>query len=426
MPILNLQRDSALPEIGRIRKGAPKTEQGYVGRSLDYFRFTPHEKEDLELTQRFAHVFGNEPKAISGYLAYATVDSAFVAWNEIYTEKGIQRQCDSKSISLLRQGDGSLANYTEFPPNQRPMCARAQNMQCECSSVGRLFLTIPQLKRWGAVTLVTSSKNDIVHIYQVLHHLQETIQNLNVELNQIPMRISRFNKELSVNKNGQLQKFNVALIRIEPHPDWVGQLYDLLEKPQILSNNTSHQLQSNPPMIEQSLDVENGREFYDDDHGMEHPIEEQSGIPVSAPPYVQNTAPPVQPAPSPAPPVQPAPAVSSQRQTMMDSINTLFELMKYLDTHKTNVKIIQMATKTNAQSLDVCSDSQLDIINQIATYLYNSFKDANVRLQSINRCYDGLTNNKIDSAQFDLYTELVKDSDMDYDQQVQEDDPVPF
>lgn len=418
MPILDLQRKSALPEIGRIRKGAPKSEQGYVGQSLDYFRFTPQEDNDVELIQRFEEVFGTQPKSISGYLAYASVDNTFVAWNEIYTNGGLQRQCDTKSITLLRQPDGNLANYTELPTSQRPMCAQAQNMQCECRPSGRLFLTIPQLKRWGAVCLVTSSKNDIVHIYQVLHHLKETIQNLNVELNQIPVRISRFNKDVTVNKGGQPQKYNVALIRVEPHPEWVGQLYDLLEKPQILSNTSTPPLQSTEPspMIEQSVDVQNGREFYDEDLGMTYDPNE-ANKPPSDPPVPNRHHPSnTPPAPQQAPPAQP------NRQALTDSLKMLFQNMNFYDQEQTYVKVIQMSTKTNHQSLDLCSDQELERINNISNFLFANFQNAESRLKSIRRCYGGLTGKTIDHDTFDFYTELSKDADIHVD----DDADLPF
>ena len=80
MPIKSLVRtEGRLPEIGILRKGAPKRERS-PGRDLDHFRFTS-EREGMEAI--FHGAYGGEPKVIEGvYLMAPTPTEAFSCWQE--------------------------------------------------------------------------------------------------------------------------------------------------------------------------------------------------------------------------------------------------------------------------------------------------------------------------------------------------------
>ena len=226
MPILDLQRDSAFPEIGRIRKGEPKTQAGYAGKSLgEIFRFTANDENDTALEQKFAEVYGAQPKELDAYFAYASAEKTFTAWMEEYTQTGIQKQCDSEHIRLQRQPDGGLMNYKSINSSMAPVCTKKTEGICGCKSVGRLHLLMPKLERWGIITLMTGSVNDIINFYKVIGGLEEAIHGRQIELNQIPLRITRYFQDITVSKPEGARKYNVSLIRIEPHPDWISRIY---------------------------------------------------------------------------------------------------------------------------------------------------------------------------------------------------------
>ena len=84
MPIKGLtDRQAAFPEIGRIRKGAPKTEEGYVGKDLEYFRIEldTEEEESAEILKK---AYPENPAELNILLPFNSVDENFDAWREQY------------------------------------------------------------------------------------------------------------------------------------------------------------------------------------------------------------------------------------------------------------------------------------------------------------------------------------------------------
>ena len=69
MPIIGLtDRPASFPQIGILRKGAPKPERG-PGRDLKHFRF---DTDDTDAAGRFRTVYGNEPTSIHVFLPFAS------------------------------------------------------------------------------------------------------------------------------------------------------------------------------------------------------------------------------------------------------------------------------------------------------------------------------------------------------------------
>lgn len=212
MPIKHLQseRPASFPCIGKLRKGGPKqTNQNgkeVMGRDLDHFRFT---SEDQQAQETFATYYGAEPKAVSVYLPFATVDENFAAWLEEYRAGGLVRRCDGESCVFSRNEKGQP--ITTPTPCLKP--------RCTCKQVGRLAVIIPQLARLAYVTVETHSVWDIISLTENL----QAAQVLRGDLRGIPFILSRREREISTpaGEDGKRARRKKSLLFIEPDPTWV-------------------------------------------------------------------------------------------------------------------------------------------------------------------------------------------------------------
>ena len=230
MPIYDLvpaDLDGRLPEIGRLRKGEPyDPAAGKAPVETDYFRFTANNENDVELVELFRQLYGNKPKVIDNvFLAYSNVDSAFDAWNKEYVTSGLKRMCDGRNIALQWDDEGQvLHSWMDMEETKRPKCEKPTG--CNCRPVGTLHLWIPALERIGSVVLPTSSVNDIKNILGTLRFINKLAQQNNGNLRNIPMRLTRYPKEIPVSyvdRSGKKvrSKATKHLVRLEPSPEWV-------------------------------------------------------------------------------------------------------------------------------------------------------------------------------------------------------------
>src|SRR3990167_2989649 len=77
-------RGMAFPEIGQIRKGAPKTDKGYVGKDLDYLRVEFDERE-VKAAETFNSVYEKKPHLIRIILPFNDINRMWDAYLEAYT-----------------------------------------------------------------------------------------------------------------------------------------------------------------------------------------------------------------------------------------------------------------------------------------------------------------------------------------------------
>ena len=101
MPIKGItDREERFPEIGQIRKGAPKNDKGYVGKDLDYFRveFDEQEKDAAKL---FNSIYGDKPQEIIVVLAFDEVDRVWDAYLEAYTAGRMVARSDGEKYLYL-------------------------------------------------------------------------------------------------------------------------------------------------------------------------------------------------------------------------------------------------------------------------------------------------------------------------------------
>jgi len=221
MPIIGLtdNNEGRLPYIGVLRKGGAKQEktgQGgkkytTFGKDLDHFRFT---SDDVAVTERFLVIFGEQPAEITVQLPFATTDENFDAWKEAWAAGGLIHRCDGATMVRWQDKDGT---YSDEP---KPCDSHTKPERDRCKEVGRLKVFIPELGRMALVTVLTSSKHDIVNIHGALKILEKQRGSLTG----IPFLLKRKEVEISANENGKRVTRKKWLIHIEPSPEWAQKL----------------------------------------------------------------------------------------------------------------------------------------------------------------------------------------------------------
>lgn len=212
MPIqgLTTNNEAAFPRIGVIRKGGPKPE-GKIGPDLSYFRFTA---DDPELVDQFHATFGDQPRAINVYIPFATTDEAFQTWREAWKAGGLLHRCDGDTTVMLRLPDGTYSQE----PTRCPGAATAQNRD-GCKPVGRLTVWIPEFERLAFVTVLTTSKWDLLELSRNLR----AAEVMRGSLLGIPFVLRRRERMISVpDGNGGRRRLPKWLLSIEPVQQWVS------------------------------------------------------------------------------------------------------------------------------------------------------------------------------------------------------------
>lgn len=240
MPIYGLSDQAAtIKEIGRIRKGGPKTEYK-PGPNLDYFRVTFRDDE-LEAQKTFVDVYGEHPVFINLRLAFDTIPENWFAWYTCYLKGGQLGMADGKKWHYLRDyrsqkvliKNGELTNlgveagisldfnkedavyfyYSRKQKKDMPVYARPE---------GRLSVMIPELGRFVSMTLLTHSLHDIGHIEGALKFIESRSKLLGVPMSFIPLTLSRQTEQISKPMDNGRGMVDEWLVKLEIHPDFAG------------------------------------------------------------------------------------------------------------------------------------------------------------------------------------------------------------
>jgi len=213
MPIKGLtdRVTPAFPRIGKLRKGAARTEEDIAkkrpGSDLDFFRFT---SDNEDVVTAFEKAYGNEPRELDVYLPYAKLDDDFSTWQEKWSAGGLHHRCDGETCTVWLQPDGT---YTQEP---KP-CPGG------CAKVGRLCFIIPHLLRAGHVGDVTLETHSVHDILSIQSSLLSVIEHRGVEdLRGIGFVLRRTEQSISMpTANGKRVRRKKWLVRLEPAAKWV-------------------------------------------------------------------------------------------------------------------------------------------------------------------------------------------------------------
>ena len=245
MPIKGLtDRQAQFPEIGRIRKGAPKTEEGYVGKDLDYFRVEFDETE-VDAYTIFINAYGQEPDQLNILLPFNSVDENFEAWREAYIAGGMTHRCDGEKILYDVNADKLIAD-----------CDGSSG----CKPVGRLKVLIPELKRLAFLTVLTGSIHDIMNISRQL----DALLKINGRLAGVPLILKRKPVPISTpsGPDGKRARRVKSLLSIEANPTWVAAKLDEMQIAALPTVENLPLLEA-PEIIEGEVEVIPGEDLDD-------------------------------------------------------------------------------------------------------------------------------------------------------------------
>lgn len=220
MPIRGLtdREEGAFPQIGVIRKGAPK-QQNAPGKDLPYFRVEFDDKE-IEAAQDFVSRFTNAPTDITIMLPFNEIDRCWEAWRETYVAGAMIHRCDGEYVRYAinaKTGEKLVLNGLSLADG-RPVACKGKPDGCK--PVGRLRVIIPELQRLAYLVVITTSIHDIINIS---NQLKAIAQMTNGRIAGIPLVLRRRPKKISTpsGENGKRARREKWLISIEADPEWV-------------------------------------------------------------------------------------------------------------------------------------------------------------------------------------------------------------
>lgn len=197
-----------IPSVGTIRKGAPKPEKGNrPGKDLSWFRL---DTKDKNVRQLWDALYPGEPREFEVFLPYKEIEDNFSAWMEHWVAGGLVHRCDGEKVIVQRTKAGE---YETHDNGTGPPCPGG------CSIAGRLSVLIPEMRRMVTLTVVTSSKHDILNLSANLLAYYEIRENLRG----IPFILRRVEKEVSTpGENGKRVRRKKWLLELEPAPAYVS------------------------------------------------------------------------------------------------------------------------------------------------------------------------------------------------------------
>lgn len=218
MPIIGLTDQVArFPQIGVLRKGAPKPKDGKrPGTDLEYFRF---DSTVPGVDDTFTAAYGDKPPAINVYLPFPTPEQNFSAWQEEYKAGGLVHRCDGETMTQWLTPQNTYS-FEQKPCPYHAGTKKRTAQQPGCKPNGRLMVIIPELKRLAYVMVGTTSKHDIIELTSNL----QAAYALRGDLTGIPFVLRRMPKMISTpsGKDGGRARREKWLLFLEPAPDWVG------------------------------------------------------------------------------------------------------------------------------------------------------------------------------------------------------------
>jgi hypothetical protein len=211
------------PDLGKLRKGGPKTDPKRPGPDLDHWRFTS-ERQDVQ--RAFDAAYGGKPALIEAYLPFATLEQNWNTWFEEYDHGGMVHRCDGQTMNRWRTANGDYADGERPCPYYTGTKTRAKDNP-GCKQVGRLSMIVPQLIRAGFVgfvTMETHSINDLVSITACLLDAETKAGHLNGIL----FNVLRVKQSISTpawkdedKAAGRRNRTIKDLVKIVPAAEWV-------------------------------------------------------------------------------------------------------------------------------------------------------------------------------------------------------------
>lgn len=231
-------RDEAFPQIGSIRKGAPKDPtKNRPGGDLKYFRVSFDERETVAATA-FTAAYGREPTELNILFPFNEPDRCFEAWQEAYVAGGLVHRCDGQHV--LYEIDPKTGERLVVGGEPETKCTRKPfsyvrtrdggQKPVTCKPVGRMRVIIPELARLAYLVVHTTSVHDIINLSSQLRALAAVnhgrLAGIPLKLRRRPVKISTPDDE----NGGKRRRMVKYLLSVEADPEWVGKMVSHLKR----------------------------------------------------------------------------------------------------------------------------------------------------------------------------------------------------
>lgn len=234
-------KSKSFREIGRLRKGAPKSQGLH---NLRYFRpdFRPGEEVARDL---FVQHYGEQPTKINIRLAFDDIDEVWDAFFTVYTTAGMLGKAGGIPgregwwwIYLRDNRTGKIVVKDGYPEKRFdptvPVYSyysekKHQDIAVYAKPEGKLKVLIPELKLLNYVTLVTHSWYDIGRISENLAGIKDIAARSGMPLPMVKLVLSRRPEMISCNIDGKKSMREEYVINIDVNTDWAGAQLALLD-----------------------------------------------------------------------------------------------------------------------------------------------------------------------------------------------------
>jgi hypothetical protein len=226
MPIKSIEKQlddqgvlGNFPRMGKLHKGAEKTDKGTVGRDQDYFRLSLEPQYEEVIRPAFVQLFGEKPMQFNNVLVAAdSADLGFRYFYEEWAHARLLRRCDGEDIVV--QFHEAEQRYSNEPVN-----CTCNPLNRSCHERGTMDIVIPSLfdltGMWGKFTVLTGSVYDIIalrssmRIAGVFHAQME-----NLSFWSIPFRVGRAVRSVPVTINGKRSIKPMSLLYADIEPEF--------------------------------------------------------------------------------------------------------------------------------------------------------------------------------------------------------------
>lgn len=284
MPIVTRKRQLSFPNYAQIRKGMPKTDDGYVGKDLnDKFRiqFSP-DFDDVQAD--WQKIFGEFfPKVLPVYLPFDDVDQVWDCWYEAYTGGRMVCRADGERFIYwvdTKTGERIVVNgepYIAFDPDMvvGTYLNRKTNKEVPIKArmVGRLTV-IPgfEFPHYGCLTLHTTSIYDVLNISSQLDGLMSLTGG---RLKMIPINLVRRQREITWNKpDGTAQRITKGIVNLEVDSNWIKAQLEMMRQQALPKYDPKFLLpESTLSLGSQEINEEHGEEDPNYEPNAEAPVE---------------------------------------------------------------------------------------------------------------------------------------------------------
>jgi hypothetical protein len=238
-------QEAALPRIGILRKGAKKPANG-PGKDLTYFRFVG---EDLDAQELFNKAYPEQEdlRRINVFLPFKTPEENFIdnSWIEKWVAGGLEYRSDGDNLVLWRMDNGQ---YSDEPkPDPKPQILDDGKRADGSMQVGRLTVVIPELGRLASVTILTTSKNDVINLSKQL----KAFYALNGDLRGIPFVVVRRKHKISTPmKGGKRGRRESWLLSIETQPHYTRLHLASVQQAALPETVDASEVEILPPTVE--------------------------------------------------------------------------------------------------------------------------------------------------------------------------------